>query len=110
MSAFTLVEIMIVMALIGLLAALAVPNFLRARASARKNTCINNLRQLDSAKHQWAQEHQKADTDIPSSDDLKVYIKNEVYPSCPAGGVYTIGALTTDPTCSKSDIAHVLPQ
>ncbi len=100
---------MIVVALIGLLAALAVPNFLRARASAQKNTCINNLRQLDSAKHQWAQERQKADTDIPSSDDLKVYIKNDVYPSCPAGGVYTIGALSTDPTCSKSDIGHLLP-
>ena len=100
---------MIVVAVIGLLAALAVPNYLRARDSTRKNTCINNLRQLDSAKHQWAQERQKAETAIPTSDDLKVYIKNDVYPSCPAGGVYTIGALSSDPTCSKSDIGHILP-
>ena len=108
-SAFTLVEIMIVVGVIALLASIAVPNYLRARRSTWKSTCINNLRQLDSAKHQWAQERQKTDTDVPSPDDLKVYIKNEVYPSCPAGGVYTIGALNTDPTCSKSGEGHALP-
>src|SRR5262245_48677382 len=73
-AAFTLVEIMIVIAIIGLLAALAIPNFIRARNTTQQKTCINNLRQVDSAKHEWALENRKSDTDVPTSDELKVYI------------------------------------
>ena len=47
---FTLVEIMIVVAIIGLLAAIAIPNFVKARGSAQKNACIRNLREIDGAK------------------------------------------------------------
>src|SRR6266478_4702290 len=55
-AGFTLVEIMIVVAIIGLLAAIAIPNFVRARSTSQKNACINNLRQIDGAKQQWALE------------------------------------------------------
>ena len=106
---FTLVEIMIVVAIIGLLCAIAIPNFVRARNTSQRNTCINNLRQVDSAKHEWALENRKSDTDTPTSDDLKVYINKNAFPSCPANGTFTINAMNTDPTCSKSSAGHALP-
>ncbi len=106
---FTLVEIMIVVAIIGLLTAIAIPNFIRARNTSQRNICINNLRQIDSAKHEWALENKKSDTDTPTSDELKVYISKSQFPGCSANGTYTINAMNTDPTCSKSSDGHALP-
>ena len=107
-SGFTLVEIMIVVVIIGLLAAIAIPNFIRARSTAQKTACITNLRQIDSGKQQWAIENKKLATETPTSDDVARYIKNGKYPTCPTGGTYTVNAANTDPTCSESASGHVL--
>jgi len=104
---FTLVEIMIVVAIIGLLAAIAIPNFVKARETAQKNTCINNLRQIDSAKQQWALENNKTTGAAgPSSAVVGTYIRGG-FPACPASGDYTINNIGTPPTCSVT--GHVLP-
>jgi len=103
---FTLVEIMIVVLIIGILLAIAVPNFVRARDSSRTQSCIANLRQIDSAKEQWAMDNKKNTGDTMAMGDLAgVYMKST--PSCPAGGTYTLNAVGTNPTCSVS--GHTLP-
>ena len=102
---FTLVEIMIVVAIIGLLAAIAVPNFVRARDSARSNTCINNLRLIDSAKEQSAIENNTATGTATTSATCTPYLKNNAFPTCPAAGTYTTNAIGTLPVCSLSGAA-----
>jgi len=107
---FTLVEIMIVVAIIGLLAAIAIPNFVRARTQSQKNACINNLRQIDGAVQTWALETKQAANANVSFTDISSYLKNAVI--CPEGGVafadsYTITTVTNKPTCQK-DSTHVL--
>jgi len=83
----------------GLLAAIAIPNFVKARETAQRNACINNLRQIDAAKDQWALENKKNTTAVPTEDDITPYLKGGM-PVCPAGGVYTIGSISTIPSCS----------
>ncbi len=102
---FTLVEIMIVVAIIGLLAAIAIPSFIKARSESQKNACINNLRQIDAAKEQWALANKKVTGDAIVQAEVDAYIKKT--PACPASGTYTYGAVSTDPTCSVA--LHVLP-
>ena len=102
-SGFTLVEIMIVVAIIGLLAAIAIPNFVKARGTAQKNACINNLRQLDGAKEQWALENKKSAGTATVSTEIDAYLKGSLAPTCPGGGTYTYGAVGTDPVCTITE-------
>jgi prepilin-type N-terminal cleavage/methylation domain-containing protein len=104
-AGFTLVEIMIVVAIIGLLAAIAIPNFVKARQTAQTNACVNNLRIIDAAKQQWALE--KGATSEPVSSDIVPYLgrSGTVMPTCPLGGSYTINALTAVPVCPNVGVA-----
>ena len=108
-TGFTLVEIMIVVAIIGLLAAIAIPNFVKARTASQRAACIANLKQIDGAKATWALENKKTAADIPTASDLygsTKYIRDE--PVCPTGGAYTINAGGIKPSCSIPN--HQLPQ
>jgi prepilin-type N-terminal cleavage/methylation domain-containing protein len=105
---FTLVELMIVMCILGLLAVIAIPNYVRGRNTAQKQACVNNLRQIDGGKQQWAIENKKPDTATPTADDVFLYIKAERWPNCPADGTYTVGEVNTDPTCTWSAEGHKL--
>jgi Domain of unknown function (DUF4190) len=87
--------------IIGMMAAIAIPNFVKARTTAQKNMCINNLRQIDGAKQQWALENKKQTTDTPTAQDLETYLRRSFTTlKCPVGGIYTINAAGEKPTCS----------
>ncbi len=113
---------MIVVAIIGLLAAIAIPNFVKARTTSQANACINNLRQIDGAKQQWALEQKQAPTAAaPDTTTLAPYLGRGIsgatgtsFPTCPANSTaqYTIGDLTVAPSCALGSTvtpAHVLP-
>jgi general secretion pathway protein G len=116
-SGFTLVEIMIVVTIIGLLAVMAIPNFIKTRVRAQTNACINNLRQIDSAKQQWALELKQAGTALPAATDIGPYLGRSGSTSnvlCPASGAgttfgtsYTINAVDVAPSCQVIS-AHLL--
>jgi prepilin-type N-terminal cleavage/methylation domain-containing protein len=115
-AGFTLVEIMVVIAVIGLLAAIAIPNFFKARATSQANACIKNMQKIDAAAQEFALETRKKNYDsISFPTDLTPYIKlnaQSSIPPCPAGGSYTCDAVGNAPTCTLSDTiapSHNLP-
>jgi prepilin-type N-terminal cleavage/methylation domain-containing protein len=124
-AGFTLVEIMIVVAIIGLLAAIAIPNFVRSRSTAQMTTCINNLRQIDGAKQEWALEKGQLATAAPADTDIGPYLGRSGSVSnivCPIAttktfaGSYTINLVNVAPVCAvngtgqvDANYKHVLP-
>ena len=105
---FTLVEIMIVVSVIALLAVIAIPNFLKARNSARVKACLSNLRVLDTAKTQWAFDAKKATSARPASTDVVPYLRDGAMPPCPADGTYRLRSLSRQPICSLYPEGHTL--
>jgi prepilin-type N-terminal cleavage/methylation domain-containing protein len=96
---FTLTEMMIVVTVIGLLAAMAMPSFINARTTSRTNVCINNLRQLTGAKDQWAMEHAKSEGDSVAIDEVIIYMKGGL-PTCPSSGTYMFTTVGMNATCT----------
>jgi prepilin-type N-terminal cleavage/methylation domain-containing protein len=100
-AGFSLLEIMIVVGVVALLAVLAVPNAMKSRLNASRQICISTLRQIESAKEQWAIENKKTASDTPMDADLfglDKYLKFK--PRCPEGGTYTIGSNSQRPICN----------
>lgn len=92
---------MIVVALIALLAAIAVPNYVKNRSQIQRDSCLAHLKQIDNAKAAWARDHKKAPDAAPGLSDIfgdMAYIKNILI--CPAGGTYTLNRVDTLATCS----------
>ena len=114
---FTLVEIMIVVAIIGLLAAISIPNLVRSRTTSQTNMCIDNLRMLDASKQQWALEHGAVATTVPLATDVQPYLGRGTgeLPICPAdpqqsfATSYVLMNCETSPDCQVLPTAHVLP-
>ena len=95
-AAFTLVEIMIVVAIIGLLAALAIPGFVKARKQSQGRRILNDARQLDSAIDQWAVEKGKKDGDAVITSQAATYLKTAWSDNDLLNNPYTIGSLGTN--------------
>ena len=74
-----------------------------------RNPCINCLRQIDSAKQQWALENKKKSLDVPTGSEVAIYFKNNEMLRCPSGGKYVIGAVKDNPICTRSPLGHRLP-
>jgi len=105
-KAFTLVEMMIVVLIIGILLAIAVPNFMKARNTSRTQACISNLTEISTAKEMVGMDLKLISTQTPTQAQMVPnYLKT--WPTCPINGVYAINTMATNPTCTIA--GHVMP-
>ncbi len=103
---------MIVVAIIGLLAVIAVPNYIRSRSASQKNACVNNLRAIDGAVNQWAMENKQPGSSPVTEADVIPYLKQGANTLCPAGGKafvdsYELVDCQTLPKCLKQPANHI---
>jgi hypothetical protein len=98
--------------LLGFVFVIVIPNFIRATHESAANACINNLRQIDAAKNEWALDKGKTNGCAVTETDITPYLAHGNLPKCPAGGSYIIGRVGEDPKCSVGTSAwpndHVL--
>ncbi len=97
-SGFTLVEIMIVVLIIGILLAIAVPSWIKVRETSQQAACEENRGKINQAKQMWVQDHGKVATDVATPIELEEYLKK--FPTCPGGGTYTIGDANQEVHCT----------
>jgi prepilin-type N-terminal cleavage/methylation domain-containing protein len=110
---FTLIEMMIVVALIGLLSVVAIPHWVRARTTSQTNACINNLRQIAGATQQWALDNRQGSGASVQPEEVLPYMKSAVV--CPAGGTndtfggtYSVTYVSNAPICRIVPTVHIL--
>jgi competence protein ComGC len=103
-----LIEIMAIVLIMGLLAALAIPNIVKARTETQKTLCISNLRVVDGAKELWALISRSAPGDPVKENEVDLLVKKGM-PHCPARGVYIYGVIGAPPTCTLArEQGHIL--
>jgi len=105
----TLIPVLVVLAIVALLVATAVPNFVKARSTSQANAVINNMRQIDGAKQQWALENKKSPTDVPTPNDLTPYLARGEMPKSVAGETYVLGRVS-DPVTTDVDAKQARKQ
>lgn len=117
-SGFTLVEMMIVVAIVGMLAGISIPSMMRSRNEAQKNACLSNLREIDGAKQQWGMDNSKGSSETPAESDVQPYLArngNGPMPVCPAGGngstfsdTYELKTVGEMPVCLIVPETHII--
>ena len=105
----SLIELAIVVAVLGVMAMIALPNLFSARKTAEDKICIANLNAIKHAKEKWGFDEKKSETDIPTYADIKPYLsKTQTQNICPIGGKYTLGTMSEDPSCEYGNLGHTL--
>ena len=110
-SAFTLIEIMIVVLILATLMNIALPNFVTARNTSQTNACISNLTTIQNAKQQWAIDTNQAGTVTPTWSEISSYVNssNNAQPLCPTSQQpYDFGAVDEAATCPTYPVTHVM--